>query len=170
MMNRGYTREWYLQRVEKIREILGEDCGLSSDMITGFCTETDQEHIDTLTLMDIADYDYSYMFHYSERPGTLAEKKFTDDISQEVKQKRLAEIIKKQNYLSLKRNQQDIGKIQKVLIEGTSKRSNERLQGRNSANKVVIFPKENKTKGEYVFVQIESCTGGTLMGSIVTEN
>jgi len=167
MMNRGYSREWYLQRVEKIREILGEDCGLSSDMITGFCTETDQEHQDTLSLMEIVQYDYSYMFHYSERPGTLAEKKFTDDISLDVKKKRLDDIIKKQNALSLKRNKLDIGKVQEVLIEGTSKRSENQWQGRNSANKVVIFLKENNKKGNYVHVLIESCTGGTLIGKIV---
>ncbi|MFM7430787.1 MAG: tRNA (N6-isopentenyl adenosine(37)-C2)-methylthiotransferase MiaB, partial [Flammeovirgaceae bacterium] len=159
LMNRGYTREWYLQRVKKIREILGEDCGLSSDMITGFCTETDEEHADTLSLMDSVQYDYSYMFYYSERPGTLAAKKYADDISLEVKKKRLDEIIKKQNELSLKRNQLDIGKVHKVLVEGTSRRSDEQLQGRNTANKVVIFPKENKTKGEYVNVLVESCTG-----------
>ncbi len=167
MMNRGYSREWYLQRVEKIREILGEDCGLSSDMITGFCTETDQEHQDTLSLMEIVQYDYSYMFHYSERPGTLAEKKFRDDISLDVKKKRLDDIIKKQNALSLKRNKLDIGKVQEVLIEGTSKRSENQWQGRNSANKVVIFSKENNKKGDYVHVLIESCTGGTLIGKIV---
>lgn len=167
LMNRGYTREWYLQRVKKIREILGEDCGLSSDMITGFCTETDEEHADTLSLMDSVQYDYSYMFYYSERPGTLAAKKYADDISLEVKKKRLDEIIKKQNELSLKRNQLDIGKVHKVLVEGTSRRSDEQLQGRNTANKVVIFPKENKTKGEYVNVLVENCTGGTLMGRLV---
>jgi tRNA-2-methylthio-N6-dimethylallyladenosine synthase len=167
LMNRGYSREWYLQRVEKIREILGEDCGLSSDMIAGFCTETDEEHADTLSLMDIVQYDYSYMFFYSERPGTLAAKKFADDISLEVKKKRLDEIIKKQSELSLKRNQMDIGKVYKVLAEGTSRKSVEHLQGRNSANKVVIFPKENKTKGEYVHVLVESCTAGTLIGRMV---
>ncbi len=169
MMNRGYTREWYLQRIQKIREILGEECGLSSDMITGFCSETDEEHTDTLTLMDLVQYDYAYMFHYSERPGTLAEKKFSDDVSIEKKKERLDEIIKKQRELSLKRNLLDIGKVFQVLIEGTSKRSPEQLQGRTSANKVVIFPKENKSKGEYVNVLIESCTGGTLIGKIVRQ-
>ncbi len=169
LMNRGYTREWYLQRVAKIREILGTECGISSDMITGFCTETEEEHQDTLTLMDLVEYDYSYMFFYSERPGTLAAKKWADDISLEVKKRRLDEIIKKQNELSLKRNRMDVGNVQKVLVEGTSKRSTEHLQGRNSANKVVIFPKENKTKGQYVHVMIESCTGGTLIGKIVNQ-
>ncbi len=169
LMNRGYSREWYLNRVAKIREILGTECGLSSDMITGFCTETEEEHQDTLSLMDLVEYDYSYMFFYSERPGTLAAKKWADDISLDVKKRRLDEIIKKQNELSLKRNRMDIGTVQKVLIEGTSKRSAEHLQGRNSANKVVIFPKVNKMKGQYVHVMIESCTGGTLIGGIVNQ-
>jgi tRNA-2-methylthio-N6-dimethylallyladenosine synthase len=169
LMNRGYTREWYLDRVAKIREILGTECGISSDMITGFCTETEEEHQDTLSLMNLVEYDYSYMFFYSERPGTLAAKKWTDDIPLEVKKRRLDEIIKKQNELSLKRNRMDVGKVQNVLIEGTSKRSAEHLQGRNSANKVVIFPKENKMKGQYVHVLIESCTGGTLIGKIVNQ-
>jgi tRNA-2-methylthio-N6-dimethylallyladenosine synthase len=159
-----------LNRVAKIREVLGLDCGLSSDMITGFCSETEEEHRETLSLMEIAQYDYSYMFSYSERPGTLAEKKLTDDVPLDVKKRRLDEIIKMQNRLSLKRNREDIGKIQKVLIEGTSKRSSEHLQGRTSANKVVIFAKENKAKGEYVNVIIENCTGGTLMGRIANND
>ncbi len=167
MMNRGYSREWYLQRIEKIREILGQDCGLSSDMITGFCTETEEEHQDTLTLMEIVQFDYSYMFQYSERPGTMAAKKFKDDIDIEIKKRRLAEIISKQSELSLKRNQLDIGQVHKVLVEGKSKRSHDQLQGRNTANKVVIFPKGNKMKGEYVNVLVESCTGGTLIGVAV---
>jgi tRNA-2-methylthio-N6-dimethylallyladenosine synthase len=167
MMNRGYTREWYLQRVSKIREILGDDCGLSSDMITGFCSENEEEHQDTLSLMELVGYDYSYMFHYSERPGTLAAKKFPDDVPLEVKKRRLDEIIKMQSRLSLRRNLLDIGKIQKVLVEGTSKKSTDHLQGRNSANKVVVFPGGNKKKGEYVLVLIESCTGGTLIGKQV---
>ncbi len=167
MMNRGYTREWYLQRVAKIREILGDDCGLSSDMITGFCSENEEEHQDTLSLMELVDYDYSYMFHYSERPGTLAAKKFKDDVPLEVKKRRLDEIIKMQSRLSLRRNLLDIGKIQKVLVEGTSKKSTDHLQGRNSANKVVVFPSGDKKKGEYVHVLVESCTGGTLIGKQV---
>ncbi len=166
LMNRGYSREWYINRVNKIREVLGNDCGLSSDMITGFCSETEEEHQETLTLMELAQYDYSYMFSYSERPGTLAEKKLKDDVSLDVKKRRLDEIIKKQNQLSLKRNQADIGKTERVLIEGTSKRSTEHLQGRTSSNKVVIFQKQNKAKGEYVNVIIETCTGGTLIGRI----
>ena len=166
LMNRGYTREWYLDRVKSIREILGDECGISSDMITGFCSETEEEHQDTLTLMDLVEYDYSYMFYYSERPGTLAAKKLPDDVSLEVKKRRLDEIIKKQSALSLKRNRPDVGRVFKVLIEGPSRKSPDYLQGRNSQNKVVIFPKENKSKGEYVHVLVESCTQGTLIGKI----
>lgn len=166
LMNRGYTREWYLDRVKSIREILGDECGISSDMITGFCSETEEEHQDTLTLMDLVEYDYSYMFYYSERPGTLAAKKLPDDVSLEVKKRRLDEIIKKQSALSLKRNRPDVGRVFKVLVEGSSRKSPDYLQGRNSQNKVVIFPKENKSKGEYVHVLVESCTQGTLIGKI----
>jgi tRNA-2-methylthio-N6-dimethylallyladenosine synthase len=167
LMNRGYSREWYLNKVNRIREILGDDCGLSSDLIAGFCSETEEEHQDTLTLMDQVVFDFSYMFHYSERPGTLAAKKFPDDIPLEIKKRRLDEIIKKQNEHSLKRNQQDVGKIFKVLIEGFSRRSDDYLQGRNSQNKVIVFPKENKTKGEYVHVLVDHCTAATLFGKIV---
>lgn len=167
MMNRGYSREWYLERVSKIKEILGDECGISSDMITGFCSETDAEHDDTLTLMDKVKYDFSYMFAYSERPGTLAAKKYPDDISDDVKKKRLEQIIQKQNQHSLERNQRDLGKIFKVLVEGESKRSAEFLQGRNSANKVVVFPKENFKKGDYVNVLVENCTSATLTGKAV---
>jgi tRNA-2-methylthio-N6-dimethylallyladenosine synthase len=167
MMNRGYTREWYLGKISKIRQVLGEDCGISSDMITGFCTETEAEHQDTLTLMDEVRYDFAYMFFYSERPGTLAAKKFTDDIPEEVKKKRLNEIIQKQTFHSLERNKRDVGKIHQVLVEGFSKRSVEFLQGRNSANKVVVFPKESFAKGQYVDVMVESCTGATLIGKAV---
>jgi tRNA-2-methylthio-N6-dimethylallyladenosine synthase len=165
-MNRGYSREWYLERVKRIREILGDECGLSSDMITGFCSETEDEHRDTLTLMDLVQFDYSYMFHYSERPGTLAAKKLPDDIPLEVKKRRLDEIIKKQSALSVNRNKLDVGKAFEVLIEGPSRKSSDYLQGRNSQNKVVIFPKENKMKGQYVNVLIESCTQGPLIGKI----
>jgi tRNA-2-methylthio-N6-dimethylallyladenosine synthase len=167
LMNRGYSREWYLERVKSIRAILGADCGISSDMITGFCSETEEEHLDTLSLMDLVEYDYSYMFHYSERPGTLAAKKLPDDVPLEVKKRRLDEIIKKQSELSLRRNKLDVGNVFTVLIEGPSRKSPDYLQGRNSQNKVVIFPKENKSKGEYVHVIIESCTQGTLIGKIV---
>lgn len=167
LMNRTYDREWYLERVAKIREILGESCGISSDMIAGFCTETEEEHLDTLSLMDIVEYDFSYMFYYSERPGTLAAKKYADDIPLDIKKRRLQEIIEKQNRLSLQRNQLDVGKIHKVLIEGTSKRSDEQLKGRNSANKMVIFPKGNHQAGEYVDVRVTDCTAATLFGEVV---
>ncbi len=166
-MNRGYSREWYLAKVNRIREILGDDCGLSSDMIAGFCGETEEEHQDTLSLMDEVKFDYAYMFMYSERPGTPAVKKFSDDVQEEVKKRRLEEIIAKQNRHSLERNQLDIGKIFTVLVEGESRRSPDFLQGRNSANKVVIFPKENKAKGMYVSVLVDRCSGGTLFGTVV---
>lgn len=167
LMNRTYTREWYINRVDAIREILGEECGISSDMISGFCTETEEEHKDTLTLMDYVKYDFSYMFFYSERPGTLAAKKYEDDIPLDVKKRRLQEIINKQQGISLERNKLDIGKVQKVLIEGTSKRSDEQMQGRNTANKVIIFPHENHQKGDYVNVLVEDCTAATLFGKVV---
>ncbi len=166
-MNRGYSREWYLERVGKIKEILGHDCGLSSDMIAGFCGETEEEHQETLALMEQVRYDFSYMFMYSERPGTLAEKRFKDDVPEETKKRRLSEIIALQNRHSLENNQRDVGKTFRVLVEGPSRRSPEFLQGRNSANKVIVFPKKNKVKGEYVYVRVDRCTGATLMGDIV---
>jgi len=166
LMNRTYTREWYINRVDAIREILGEDCGISSDMITGFCSETEEEHQDTLSLMDYVKYDFSYMFFYSERPGTLAAKKYEDDVPLTIKKRRLQEVINKQQATSFERNKLDLGKVQKVLIEGTSKRSEEQLQGRSSANKVVIFPRGNHKKGEYVNVLINDCTTATLFGTV----
>jgi tRNA-2-methylthio-N6-dimethylallyladenosine synthase len=166
-MNRGYSNEWYLQRVNKIREILGTDCGISSDMITGFCGETEAEHADTLQLMDAVQFDFAYMFHYSERPGTLAARQFADDVPLEIKKRRLDQVIQKQTAHSLIRYQRDIGSVQKVLIEGVSKRSQAQLQGRTSANKVVVFDRENKSKGEYVLVEITGCTGATLFGKMV---
>lgn len=167
LMNRGYTREWYLEKVKSIQTILGPDCGISSDMITGFCSETEEEHQDTLTLMDLVQYDYAYMFAYSERPGTLAAKKYPDDIPTDVKTRRLEEIINKQRKHSLLRYQQDVGTTQRVLIESQSRRSDGHWQGRTSANRVAVFPKENKRPGQYVNVLIESCTSGTLIGKIV---
>jgi tRNA-2-methylthio-N6-dimethylallyladenosine synthase len=167
MMNRGYDREWYLIKAKRIRQVLGDDCGLSSDMITGFCSETEEEHQDTLSLMDEVKYDFAYMYYYSERPGTLAEKKYADDITLDVKKRRLDEIIRKQRAQSLVRNQMDIGKVHRVLIEGFSKRSDNDLQGRNSANKVIVFPKEHYQKGEYVNVLVSDCSGGTLIGKVV---
>ena len=141
-MNRTYDREWYLNKVDDIKTIIGKDCGISSDFITGFCSETEDEHGDTLTLMDNVIYDYSYMFYYSERPGTLAQRKYEDDIPLDTKKRRLDEIIKKQNTHSLKRNKLTIDNTYKVLVEGYSKKSDDFLKGRTSENKVVIFPKK----------------------------
>jgi tRNA-2-methylthio-N6-dimethylallyladenosine synthase len=168
LMNRGYSREWYLEKIARIRAILGDDCGISSDMITGFCSETEEEHHETLSLMDKVIFDFSYMFFYSERPGTLAAKKFADDVPLEAKKRRLNEIIQRQNEHSLLRNQLDLRKVHEVLVEGFSKRSDDYLQGRNSANKVVVFPKENFKKGDYVNVFVDECTGGTLLGKAVS--
>ncbi|MEQ8241036.1 MAG: radical SAM protein, partial [Cyclobacteriaceae bacterium] len=167
LMNRTYDREWYINRVNAIREILGEDCGISSDMIAGFCSETEEEHLETLTLMDFVKYDFSYMFFYSERPGTLAAKKYEDDIPLPVKKRRLQEIINKQQEISLERNKREIGRTFKVLIEGTSKRSKEDLQGRNTANKVVIFKDLGFKKGQYINVKIKDCSAATLFGEAV---
>lgn len=167
MMNRGYTREWYLGRIEAIRRIVGEDCGISMDIIAGFCSETEAEHQDTLSLMEAVKYDFGYMFFYSERPNTPAEKKFKDDVSEETKKRRLQEIIHLQNQHSLERNKLDLGKTFKVLIEGTSKRSEDFLRGRNAQNKVVIFPKGTHQKGEYVNVKIYDCSTATLFGEVV---
>lgn len=167
LMNRTYTREWYMERIDAIRRILGEECGISQDMIAGFCTETEEEHRDTLSLMEYAKFDFGFMFAYSERPGTLAAKKFADDIPEEVKKRRLAEIIEVQQRLSLARNQQLVGTVQRVLIEGSSKRSDSDLSGRNDQNKKVVFPRENFKKGQYVDVLITECTTVTLLGHVV---
>lgn len=167
LMNRTYDREWYINRVDAIRNILGQECGISSDMIAGFCTETEEEHQETLSLMDYVKYDFSYMFFYSERPGTLAAKKYADDIPLDTKKKRLTEIINKQQEHSLQRNKLDIGKTFKVLVEGYSKRSQDDVQGRNSANKVVIFKDNNYQKGQYVNVKVNDCTAATLFGEVV---
>ncbi|RCL76757.1 MAG: tRNA (N6-isopentenyl adenosine(37)-C2)-methylthiotransferase MiaB [Flavobacteriales bacterium] len=162
-MNRGYSREWYLQRIESIHRII-PDCAISTDVISGFCGETEVEHKDTLSLMDEVKYDFAYMFKYSERPKTLAERKFEDDIPDEVKSKRLSEIIEKQLKFSLASNQKRIGLVEKVLIEGESKRSNEHMCGRTSRNSMVVFPKGNGKKGQYVNVKITDCTSATLIG------
>ncbi|MBX0332057.1 tRNA (N6-isopentenyl adenosine(37)-C2)-methylthiotransferase MiaB [Pontibacter sp. HSC-14F20] len=167
LMNRTYDRGWYLNRVDAIRAILGEDCGISSDMIAGFCSETEEEHQDTLSLMDYVQYDYSYMFFYSERPGTLAARKLEDDIPLEVKKRRLAEIIEKQRECSLNRNKRDVGRVHRVLVEGFSKKSDQQLSGRNDQNKVVIFDKKHYQKGDYVNVFVNDCSVGTLFGEAV---
>ena len=156
-MNRTYDRDWYLDKVNDIKTIIGSECGISSDFITGFCSETENEHNDTLSLMDNVIYDYSYMFYYSERPGTLAQRKYEDDIPLKIKKRRLEEIIKKQNIHSLERNRLTIDKDFKVLVEGNSKKSNDFLKGRTSENKMVIFPKKDDIIGSYVDVKIKDC-------------
>jgi tRNA-2-methylthio-N6-dimethylallyladenosine synthase len=166
LMNRGYTREWYLERMKKILEVV-PNCGLSTDIITGFCTETEEDHQDTLSLMEEVGFDFAYMFKYSERPGTAAAKKMEDDIPEEVKQRRLAEVIEVQSASSHRSNLKDLGKTFRVLAEGTSKKSKDMLQGRNPQNKVVVFPKENFKKGDYVNVLVNDCTSATLLGIAV---
>jgi tRNA-2-methylthio-N6-dimethylallyladenosine synthase len=166
-MNRTYTREWYMAKVKRINEIMPE-CGISSDIISGFCTESEDDHLDTLDMMKKSEYDFSYMFVYSERPGTLAAKRYTDDVPEEVKKRRLQEIISLQNKLSLESNLRDIGKSFEVLIEGDSKKSNEHWMGRNSRNKVVVFSKASfplLKKGDYATVKVLECTQGTLIGA-----
>jgi tRNA-2-methylthio-N6-dimethylallyladenosine synthase len=162
-MNRGYSREWYIKRIEAIHKII-PDCAISTDVISGFCGETDVEHSETLSLMDFVKYDFAYMFKYSERPKTLAERKFEDDVPEEVKSSRLSEIIEKQLKYSLESNKKRIGLVEKVLIEGESKRSDEHMCGRTSRNSMVVFPKGKGLKGEYVQVKINDCTSATLMG------
>ncbi|MEO5906480.1 MAG: tRNA (N6-isopentenyl adenosine(37)-C2)-methylthiotransferase MiaB [Saprospiraceae bacterium] len=167
LMNRTYDREWYKNRVEAIRKIVPE-CTVSSDIIAGFCTETDADHQETMSMMNYAEYSMSYMFMYSERPGTLAARKYKDDIDEGVKKTRLNEIIALQHSISTQHNLRDIGKTFKVLIEGDSKKSDEEFKGRNSQNKVLVFPKEAGYKpGDYALVQIESSSSATLKGRIV---
>ena len=166
LMNRGYTREWYLQRIDRIRELVPE-CGISTDIISGFCTETEEDHQDTLSIIEAAQFDFAYMFKYSERPGTLAAKKLEDDIPEEVKGRRLQEIINLQMRLSEESNRRDIGKTFEVLIEGPSRKSPDFLQGRNTQNKVIVFPRENFEKGQYVNVLVQDCTSATLKGVAV---
>jgi tRNA-2-methylthio-N6-dimethylallyladenosine synthase len=167
IMNRTYTREWYIDRVDAIRRIIPE-CAISTDVITGFCTETEEEHQDTVSMMHYVQYDYAYMFMYSERPGTLAAKRYADDIPETVKNARLQEIVAIQRQTSLVRLQAQIGKVQKVLIEGYSKKSDQDYCGRNDQNAMVIFPVDERFKpGQYVHVLAERCTSATLMGKIV---
>ena len=168
LMNRTYSREWYLAKVDRIRELL-PDCGITSDMIAGFCTETEEDHQDTLSLMDYCGFDMSYMYFYSERPGTLAARRFKDDIPLEVKKRRLQEIVDKQGELSTRNNQRDIGKTFKVLIEADSKRDSRDWTGRTSQNKITVFPKSGSLQkpGDYVWVNITDCTRATLLGKIV---
>jgi tRNA-2-methylthio-N6-dimethylallyladenosine synthase len=166
LMNREYTREWYMDRVNAIHSII-PDCSLSTDMITGFCTETEEDHKESLSLMEWTGFDFAYMFKYSERPGTKAARKYKDDIAESVKAERLREMISLQNKLSTISKKNDIGIVFDVLIEGFSKRSAEFLSGRTSQNKVVVFPGGNFKKGDYVRVLIERCTSATLIGKCI---
>ena len=166
LMNREYTREWYMERVDAIHSII-PDCSLSTDMITGFCTETKEDHKESLSLMEWAGFDFAYMFKYSERPGTKAARKLKDDVSETIKSERLSEMIALQNRLSIKSKRSDIGMVFDILIEGFSKRSIEYLSGRTSQNKVVVFPGGDFKKGEYVRVLIERCTSATLIGKCI---
>jgi len=166
LMNREYTREWYMDRVTAIVSIIPE-CSLSTDMITGFCTETEEDHRESLSLMEWTGFDFAYMFKYSERPGTKAARKYKDDVPESVKSERLSEMIALQNKLSAKSKKNDIGMVFDVLIEGLSRRSAEYLSGRTSQNKVVVFPGVDFKKGEYVRVLIERCTSATLIGRCI---
>ena len=166
LMNRGYTREWYLDRIKAIRRII-PDCGISMDIISGFCSEKEEEHNDTLSLMEAVKYDFGYMFSYSERPNTQAQRKLDDDVPKEIKKRRLQEIIDLQMKHSLIRNKEQIGKSHIVLVEGVSKKSKQELYGRNSQNTVIVFPKEDCKPGDYVLIYVESCTSATLKGKVI---
>ncbi len=165
-MRRRYTREWYLDRVQKIREIL-PGCGITTDVIAGFCSETEEDHQATLSLFKEVAFDYAYMFCYSERPGTIAARHYPDDVPQEVKTRRLNEIIELQNQLSLESNRSDIGKTFEVLVEGPSKRNPDELCGRTGSDKMCVFPGLGHKAGDYVQVRIAECTSATLLGTIV---
>lgn len=166
-MNRGHDREQYMARVNKIREIM-PDCALSTDMIVGFCSETEEEFQDTLSLMEWVGYDHAFMFYYSERPGTPAAKKFEDDVPLQDKKRRLNEMIQLQGRLSTTSNQKDVGQTFEVLVEGPSKRSDEQLCGRNTQNKMIVFPRKECVKaGDYVQVKVLDCTSATLLGEQV---
>lgn len=165
-MRRRYTAEWYLERVAKIREVL-PDCGITTDVIAGFCSETEEDHQQTLELFRKVGFDYAYMFYYSERPGTLAARHYPDDVPLEVKTRRLNEIIALQSELSLKSNQNDIGKTFRVLVEGPSKKNPEELCGRSGSDKMCVFPGGSHKAGDYVDVKVLSCTSATLIGELV---
>lgn len=168
LMNRTYTREWYMAKIDRIRELI-PNCSISSDIIAGFCTETEADHQDTISLMQYANYDLSYMYYYSERPGTLAARRYEDDIDLSTKKRRLQEIVDVQWTLSNESNKRDVGASFEVLIEGNSKRNESDWMGRSSQNKVVVFPKGNLNhkKGDYVQVLIKDFTKGTLIGEII---
>ena len=166
MMNRGYTREWYLERIDAIKRII-PGCAISQDIISSFCSETEEDHQETLSLMDYVKFDYGFMFKYSERPNTRAARKFEDDVPEDVKSRRLTEIITKQREHSMEYNQARIGKTFKVLVEGLSKRSDEHLFGRTTHNSVAVFPKKHYKPGDYVMVHITDCNSATLIGKTV---
>ncbi len=168
LMNRTYDREWYINRIDAIRRII-PGCAISTDVITGFCSETDEEHQDTLSMMDYVQYDFAYMFMYSERPGTLAAKRYADDIPDAVKSSRLKEVVAKQQQHSFIRLQSQLGKVQKVLIEGFSKKSHKHYCGRSDHNAMVVFPVNEKYKpGQYVNVLVERTTTATLIGRVIS--
>ncbi|MFT7604451.1 MAG: tRNA-2-methylthio-N6-dimethylallyladenosine synthase, partial [Saprospiraceae bacterium] len=168
LMNRTYDREWYEGKIDRIYEII-PDCAISSDFITGFCSETEEEHLDSLSIIKYSKYSMSYTFYYSERPGTLAARKYEDDIPLEVKKRRLAEVITVQRQVSFEQNQLDLGKTYKVLIEGDSKKSNLDFKGRNTHNQMIIFPKQEGIKiGDYVMVKVTEVTSATLKGEVVS--
>jgi tRNA-2-methylthio-N6-dimethylallyladenosine synthase len=168
-MNRKYTREEYLERIAAIRQII-PGCAISTDIIAGFCDETEEEHRETMSLMEEVGFDFAYMFKYSERPGTVAAKKLEDNVAEEVKSRRLQEIIDLQNQLSLRSNKADKGRMTEVLVEGTSKKSAQRVSGRNSQNKVVVFDDKGFKPGDYVQVEITDCSSATLKGRAVDQN
>ena len=166
MMNRTYSREWYMAKVDRIRELL-PGCGISTDMITGFCTETEEDHQLSLSLMEYCKYDLAYMYYYSERPGTLAARRFQDDVPLDIKKRRLTEMVALYRGHSMLSMQKDVGKTFTVLVEGTSKKDDTFLSGRTDHNKVAVFPQGNHQKGDYVKVYIHACTAGTLLGEAV---
>jgi tRNA-2-methylthio-N6-dimethylallyladenosine synthase len=168
LMNRTYTKEWYLHKVKRIKEVIPE-CGLSTDVIVGFCTETEEDHQETLDVMATCSFDLAYMYNYSERPGTLAARRYTDDVLEEVKSRRLSEVIRVFREGSMRSNTADVGKVFTVLVEGPSKKNSDNYCGRNSQNKMIIFPKKHAEKSGYVKVRITSCTSGSLLGEIVDE-
>jgi tRNA-2-methylthio-N6-dimethylallyladenosine synthase len=166
LMKRGYTSDWYLNRIEAIRRII-PDCTITTDIIAGFCSETEEDHQQTISLITEVKYDFAFMFKYSERPKTYAQRKYKDDVPEEIKKRRLQEIIDLQHKISAESKKQDVGKIVEVLIEGSSKKSSNHLCGRTTQNKVVVFPRENCSKGQYVKVRIENYTSATLKGKII---
>lgn len=166
MMKRGYTRDWYLERINAIKRII-PDCAVSTDIIAGFCSETEEDHQLSLSLIETVKYDFAFMFNYSERPNTYAQRKYKDDVPEKVKGRRLQEIINHQNRLSVESKKKDINKVYEVLIEGFSKKSKNQLFGRTSQNKVIVFPKENFSIGQYVNILVEDCTSATLIGKVV---